>query len=399
LEVWTVPARSHRTPSYRLHKATGQAVVTIARRDVYLGKHGTPESRAEYDRLIAEWLTNGRRPPEATTPDGPSLTVCQLLVDYVKWADGYYVKNGKRTTEPVNIRLALRPLNRLYGHTPARDFSPLGLKAVRSSMIESDLCRNEVNKRVRHIIRAFKWGVENELVPPSTLHGLKAVSGLRKGRTEARESEPVKPVPEAFVDAIRPHVNRRVWAMIETQRLTGMRPGEVCIMRTCDLEMSGRVWTYHPETHKTEHHGKERLIFLGPRTQELIRPWLRTDLTAFLFSPAEALEEHYAARRQGRKSPMTPSQQARRRVTLRKRPPGEHYTSMSYLRAITTACKKANIPTWHPHQLRHNAATRLRKEFGLDVASAVLGHASLAVTDGYAELNAEKARLAMERVG
>jgi integrase len=54
---------------------------------------------------------------------------------------------------------------------------------------------------------------------------------------------------------------------------------------------------------------------------------------------------------------------------------------------------------WHPHQLRHNAATRLRKEFGLDTARAVLGHASAAVTEVYAEMDGAKAAEAMERVG
>jgi hypothetical protein len=49
------------TPSYRLHKPSGQAVVTLNYQDKYLGPHGSPESRAAYDRLIAEWLANGRR--------------------------------------------------------------------------------------------------------------------------------------------------------------------------------------------------------------------------------------------------------------------------------------------------------------------------------------------------
>jgi integrase len=145
---------------------------------------------------------------------------------------------ASRPKEPTNIRLAVRPILRLYGHSQAGDFGPLALKAVRQAMIEAGICRLEVNRRIGRIGRAFKWAVENELVPPSVHHGLKAVAWLRRGRSEARESFPVRPVPEAFVDAIRGHVARQVWAMIELQRLTGMRPGEVCRMRTCDLDMS-----------------------------------------------------------------------------------------------------------------------------------------------------------------
>src|SRR5262249_6337646 len=156
-------------------------------------------------------------------------------------------------------------------------------------MVAAGLCRREVNKRVRHIVRAFKWAVGEELIPPSVHQGLKAVEGLKRGRSEARESEPVKPVPDAFVDAIQPHVSRQVWAMIELQRLTGMRPGEVVIVRTCDLDTTGRIWIYTPASHKTEHHGKERRIYLGPRAIAVVRPWLRTNIGEFLFQPQEAI--------------------------------------------------------------------------------------------------------------
>ena len=55
------------TPSYRLHKPSGQAVVTLSGKDHYLGRFGSPESRDAYDRLLAEWLANSRRP--APPPD------------------------------------------------------------------------------------------------------------------------------------------------------------------------------------------------------------------------------------------------------------------------------------------------------------------------------------------
>ena len=54
-------ASTLRVPSYRRHKPTGQAVVTINGQDIYLGKWNTAASRAEYDRLIAEFLANGRQ--------------------------------------------------------------------------------------------------------------------------------------------------------------------------------------------------------------------------------------------------------------------------------------------------------------------------------------------------
>src|SRR5262249_8359512 len=127
----SMPVKHSRLPSYRLHKPSGLAVVSIGGRDLYLGEFNSPESRAEYDRLMAEWLATGRRPIVAESDSWAYLSVNELLVVYLEHADAYYVKNGKPTTEPVNIRLALRPLRQLYGHTPAREFGPLRLKTVR----------------------------------------------------------------------------------------------------------------------------------------------------------------------------------------------------------------------------------------------------------------------------
>jgi integrase len=308
-----VASISVRTPKYRLHKPTKQAVVTLDGRDVYLGRHGSPDSHAEYARRVAEWLSNGRRLTGSRHGLGGDLTVNEVILPYLRYAEGYYVKNGKPTSEPANLALALRPLRQLYGHSLAREFGPLALKTVRQALIDSGICRNEVNKRVGKIVRAFKWAVGEEMIPPSVHHGLTSVSGLRQGRSQVRESKPVKPVPDAFVDAVQEHVSRQVWAMIELQRLTGMRPGEVCQIRTRDIETSATVWIYLPESHKTEHHGKLRRICFGPTAQAILRAWLRTDLSAFLFSPCEAMEERLASRREARKTPLTPSQRSRTR--------------------------------------------------------------------------------------
>ena len=384
---------SARTPSYRLHKSTNQAVVTLSGKDHYLGRYGTPESRAEFDRLIAEWLSNGRRLP--TTDD---MAVAELIVAYLRHADAYYVKNGRPTSEPGLLRLSFKVLRRLYGHSQAREFGPTALKAVRQAFIDQGMCRSEVNRRTGHVVRCFKWAVENELVPPSLHHALKAVSGLRNGRSAARESEPVKPVPDAFVDAVRPYVSRQIWAMIELQRLTGMRPGEVVLMRSCDLETGGKVWSYTPGEHKTEHHGKVRAIMIGPRGQAILRPWLKADLTAYLFSPREAEGERLAEARANRKTPVQPSQRDRS-TPGKARKLGDHYTRVAYCSAIHRACNKAKVPTWGPNRLRHNAATAIRREFGLEVARAILGHSSHSVTLLYAEADAAKAAAAIERLG
>jgi hypothetical protein len=56
LEV-VMPRSSPSVPSYRFHKPSGRARVTLEGRDIWLGPYGTSESRQKYDRVVAEWLT------------------------------------------------------------------------------------------------------------------------------------------------------------------------------------------------------------------------------------------------------------------------------------------------------------------------------------------------------
>jgi integrase len=422
-----MPNVSARVPGLCKHRATGQAVVRLNGKDFYLGRYGSAAAKAEYDRLINEWLGHGRQ----FARDDDGLSVAELIVAYVRFADTYYVKDGVPTSETEVIRQAMKWLRKLHSKTPVAQFGPRAFKAVRQAMIDAGISRATVNGYMNRIRRCFRWGVEQELVPPSVLHGLQAVAGLKRGRSEARETEPVRPVPQAFIDAVLPHVSPQVAAMIELQLLTGCRPGEACIIRSCDIDTTGRVWIYRPHDHKTEHHGHKREIFIGPKAQEVIRPWLRPDLSAYLFQPREAEAARDAQRRENRQSPLTPSQFARRPKRNQRRAPRDRYDVASYRRAIARGCeiafdmphelRKIRIPRdgsielkrslelraaqwrrehcWHPHQLRHNAATNLRKEFGVELARIILGHATAFTTEIYAEADRMQAMEVIGKVG
>ncbi len=182
-------------------------------------------------------------------------------------------------------------------------------------MIEAGLCRGVVNQRIGRIKRMFRWAVENELVPAAVLHGLQAVAGLQRGRSPARETEPIKPVPEPFVTATLPHVRPQVAAMIQLQLLAGMRPGELVIMRAIDIDMTSKVWLYRPGSdqgpegvHKTSYRGHQRIIPIGPRGQEIVRRYLKPNVNAYLFSPREAVDQLRVEQRQRRKTKVQPSQ-------------------------------------------------------------------------------------------
>src|SRR5690606_18492496 len=151
-------------------------------------------------------------------------------------------------------------------------------------------------------------------------HALRTVPGLQRGRTEAPETEPIKPVPDAFVDALRPHVSRQVWTMIELQRLTGMRPGEVVALRSRDLDVSGKVWVYRPTDHWMPYRGRGRTSCLGPRAQAVFRPWLRANLDEPIFQPREAEADRKVEMRRSRKTKVQPSLRDRSKPGARRKP-------------------------------------------------------------------------------
>ena len=141
-------------------------------------------------------------------------------------------------------------------------------------MVDCGLSRGVVNTRIGQIKRMFKWAVAEELIPPSVYHGLQAVSGLTFGRTAARETEPIRPVPDLYVAVALPFLSPHVAAMVKIQRLTGMRAGELVVMRPCDIDTSGDIWIYEPFDHKNRWRGHRKQIPLGPEAQRLLQPFL-----------------------------------------------------------------------------------------------------------------------------
>lgn len=387
-----------KVPSYRHHKATGQAVVTIDRKEVYLGKHGSPESHQRYAEAISRWQSRQTEAPK-------EITVRHLTVVYLKFAESYYIKDGKPTTEVQTIRDALKRLNRLHRNQQAEKFTPKMLKALQNACIDDGLSRTTINATVARVRRMFRWAVSEELVPTSVIVGLDTVRDLCKGRTPAKEPEPVRPVSTEHINLTLPKLPRQVRDMVRLQLLCGCRPAEITILRPCDIDRTGDVWEYTPASHKTEHHGKERRIYFGPRAQAILEDWIEDrPAEAYCFSPAEAEAERREQQRQERQTPVQPSQRKRaeeaaNRKSKRRRQPQEHYSTASYRRAIARACEEAGIPAWSPNQLRHSRATDLRKMFGIEAAQTVAGHSSLNTTLLYAEANFERARAIMGEVG
>jgi integrase len=398
-----MPRRRSSFPALRHHRPSGQAVVTVrtavgSRKDIYCGPWGSPEARAEYNRVIAELAAFGGSLPGPDPAAYVDLTVNELLVAFLRHAEAYYRRpDGTQSRELEDYKLSLRPLRELYGLTRAKDFGPLAFKSVRWAMVAAGLSRGVVNQRTGRVKRAFKWAASEQLIPFAVFQSLTTVAGLRRDRGEARETEPVRPVVEGHARAVLPFVLPPVAAMVEVQLLTGMRPGEVCRMRPGDIDTTRAVWLFKPTQHKGAWRGRARVVAIGPKAQAVLERFRPADPADYFFSPARALVELRERRRAERKSKIQPSQVCRARRKPKKKP-GERYTPRSYAQAVAKGCLKAGVPHWHPNQLRHAHATEVRKRYGLEAAGASLGHSKMSATEVYAERDEALAvRVALER--
>lgn len=394
-----------RIPRLRLHKASGQGYIEYRGRRKYLGRMDSPEDAAEtqerYRLAVADLLRSGYL--ASTVAD--DFMVGELIAAFLEHADAHYRKpDGMRTSSYHDFIFSFGPLRELCSSMPVAEFGAKAIKAVRERMIQDKATggrgwsRATANRSVRLIRHLFKWGTAEELVPPGILERLQAVTGLMPGRSKARETEPVLPVPEAHVEDVRARVSRPVRAMIDLQLLTGARPGEVCKLRAIDIDTSGKVWLANIAEHKTAYKGRRRMLYLGPQAQNLVRSFMetarRTD--APLFSPREAFAE--SAVKHGEKRAERDGRELQRRREDQKPNPrktarviGDAYTTNTYARAIRDACRKADIPAWGPNRLRHNYATNVRKRYGLEAAQVLLGHAACDVTQVYAERDSARA--------
>lgn len=396
--------RPRRIPKLQLHKKSGRGVVRLNGKDYYCGEYGTDGCQKEYDRLIAEWLTGS-----SLAANVSGLTIMELLADYLDHAKQYYTDaEGNITRSYDRCVETAKILNELYGDTLAAEFTSSKFKTFKKKLIDRGRCRSSANHLLVVARRIFKWGAAEEKIPEPIYRSVALVDNIRAGRSEARESEPVEPVSDAVVDETLKYLPPILATMVEVQRLTGMRPGEVCGLRPTDLDRSDTPWIYSPHKHKTKWRGKKRLVPVGPKARGLLLPYLDRDAEAYCFSPRERTEQFRATQRAARQSKVQPSQEDRSKRRP-KRQPGLRYTSGSYGKAILGVIRRENakrkakeldpIPEWSPNQLRHNAGTKIRAKTDIDTARTVLGHGSVSVTEIYAEADLNKAKAYAEENG
>ena len=375
-----------KAPKYRYH-VSGQAFVEFNGKRFYLGKFDTQKSRVKYHRLVTEYLASGLQTPDSETHlVDDSIKVSDLAAEYLEHVRT--IHHGK----PEPLRSADRLCALLcehHGKEPADEFGPRKLAAIRRLIIDTGNKRNTVNRKIREVVRIFKFGVSMELVEPATWQKLTALESLKANQSAAPESEPVEPVSMADITATTKHLSPVIRAMIALHVLTGMRPSEVFRMRPCDIEKRpDGVWVYRPFISKNERHGHRREIPIVGDNRITLGPYLDRNPEAFCFSPAESAEWHTEQKRLAAKCPRKKPYKAKADP---KRRPGEQFDKDTYRKAIERACVKAGVERWVPLQIRHTSATLVRQALNIEAAQQLLGHRSPSMTARYAECSLEKA--------
>jgi integrase len=346
-----------RTPKLRFHKSTRRYLVTLDGRDVYLGRDRKAAEKKYYALLMARLDGDTAKIP---VRPGASTTIAQIAEAYEQAMRLYYGKDRWGRGQ-----IAVRHLVGLFGHVRPDEFRVSDLRTVREQMLKT-LCRREVNLHVREVVKFFKWATSMEHCSPDVYGRLMTLEPLKAGRSAARETAPVEAVPLEVVNRTLPFLPTLLRDVVALQLLTGARGGEILGLCGSDIDRAGNgVWRARLAHHKTAHRGKTRTLYFGPQAQ------------AVLMAPA------YASAGDG---PIFAKF-------------GKIITSGAYCQAIQRACVLAEVDPWHPHQLRHTAATELRRRFGVEAARVILGHSSLDTTGIYAEADTEKAESIIARIG
>jgi integrase len=432
-------------PQMRRHRRSGTARVRIGEREIHLGRWGSEAAHCKYREVIQDFILQGEiavtrsprpatalnavaladepsaaadtvplplSPQEAVEFGEPVVTVAIICARYLAHLETEYVNlDGTPTSTRGNANMGLRALEPFW-QIPAAEFGPILLRELRKGLIQQfsrrkgpenkrlPKPRKTINRTIGAVLRVFRWAVSMELVPPAVYEGLKSVEPLRIGRTPAPELPEITAVSDDQIERTLVHLPQIPADMVRVQRLIGCRPSELCGMCPIDIDRSGEVWVYRPPVHKNRWRGDKRRISIGPKAQAILSKYLDRPPTRPCFVPAESETKRNLIRRRDRRSPMTPSHQARLKKPKKKLDPNKPYTDDTYRRAIHRACEKAGItPAWSPNQLRHAAAEEARQFFGLDGAQARLGHKHAKVTEVYAKAQYSRADEVAKAVG
>lgn len=415
--------------TYRHHSKTDKGYIQYPRQidgrrpqETFPGKHGSPESRAAYEKSLAHFLAFGTLPPwikQSTPPPeefkpqrGGMVTVAQLCQEFLT-AQG----PGYCASERAAYRVVIDRLCSLHAATPVEGFRRPMLRHVRQQMVALGNSRRYIDSQVTRIRGMFDWGVDEDLVPPKIAAALKSLRRLKP--MEAPSYPPIEPVADAVVAQTLPNLPKEAADLVRLLRLSAARPSELMGLKACDIiQTRPDLWEYHPGEHKMAHKGHERCIYFGPQAIEILQRLIgeRGQRALLLVQPDwEALkaqhswdagekllrlyqEDAWKAHRTWTEYLKENSRQlvglapSRAQAVFRrakqgaKRPrskAGKPWNRHRFAQLIQRTCQKHGIEHWTPYQLRHAAACQAVQHGSLAAAQHMLGHKLATTTNHY----------------
>jgi integrase len=350
--------KPRRQPSYRQHKATGQACVDLPigngkRKVVYLGKYNSAESLDKYEQVVGDWFA--KRPIDSSRD---ALTVRDMAERYQSDQEPK-ISASKR----YHLASAVRFMSELFESRPAQEFDALQFSRIRAHLIKQGYSRKYGNDILVIAKRCVTWAMQRDLISTDLHTKIQSVDLITAKEAPTKQ---VLPVTNTVVEWTLPLLSTDFQDTIRFLRASGCRPGEARMMRVGDVDREN--WLFKPTKHKTAHKGKSRAIPIPSNVQAMLLPRLLRPDDAFVFG-ADGGTRPYEKRSLGR--------------------------------AIDHAIKRLNVERdeagdppiehWHPYQLRHARATEVRAKYGVEVAQVVLGHSRIDMTQHYAEITEKKA--------
>lgn len=313
------------------------------------------------------WEEHTKRTPSTVIK---AKTVKEICSAYLEHAKTYYRKpDNTLTTEFTNLPYALRALLSMYGSQPVTALTHADMIRVRDMIASWGTCsRSTVNAYMNRVRRMWGWALDEGYINAQLKSELTQVKNLKQNRTKLREPVPVTAVPDNDVEAVCRIAPQNFADMVRVNRLTGMRPEEICAMKWEEIDTSSEPWVYRPSWHKNKWRGHPRAILIGPKARKILSRW-KGD--GFVFSPFKIIESGFLGRHE-------------EYASLPRKNRIDCWVTETYGHAIRTYCYRAGITRWSPNRLRHSFATDIRREYGIVVAGCLLGHSlGMRVTAGY----------------
>lgn len=326
--------------------ATGQARVTIGGKDYYLGAHDSPEARQNYIDLISRLGGPPAQTEQMPTPPAPARTVAEGLAAWNRQERVRY----RGTKEDDQFKVVIRLVLSQWSSVPLMTFGVRDLERIREAMILQGWSSRVIGRQITRVRTIWRWLERQGLAPRGSWEHLRSLGPLPPNDKRVKRLPRRQPASWPDVARLCRASSKKVRDLILLLWFTGARPGEICRITVEEIDQVGPVWWYRPGQHKNAWRGQERAIPLGPICQKILRPYIKR------------LRSGYLVRPPGARNP--------------------YYSPESLAQAIRRGCHRAGVKIT-AYQLRHAAKDRITREYGLDVARALLGQSSLETTNGY----------------